>query len=384
MKNKKNFLITGYHFYGWHGSLVHICELAKELNSLGYCVYLAGVEISFEIKELVKDFAKLYFFDNLPLNIEYEYVLAYHEPICTYLLNKGLKYNKLAIGSLSKFVECEIPSVLCKYGFPLVVNSKENEIYQKSIFESDNLNPYVFVNSAPLNFMKDVNLTGVLKNIVIVSNHLPEELLNAAVYLKDKNIQVDIIGKGYKYLRITPELLSNYDLVITIGKTVQYALSLGIPVYNYDHFGGAGYITPDNIDKEEFYNFSGRSENRKISAEQIYNEILSGYEQSFRNIKELKNIARNRYNLKDNISRLLDFLNTTSLQLPNTPEWRIYEARCVQYAKTIINYSKIFNNVNKLLKPLKIFYTIINKLSFKKFYKNKLEQLEVLSLFEVD
>lgn len=40
-----------------------------------------------------------------------------------------------------------------------------------------------------------------------------------------------------EYKSITLEILSQYDVAITIGKTVQYCLVMGVPVYVYDKFG---------------------------------------------------------------------------------------------------------------------------------------------------
>ena len=375
MNERKNFLLTVYAFDGWHGSLIHVCELAKALNSMGFSVYLTGVDISSEIKDYVSGFADLYFFEDLPLNVDYDYVLAYHEPICTYLIEKGLKYKKLAFGSLSSIITMEVPSLLCEYGFPLVVHNRRLEEYMKELFSPADINTYVFINSAPDEFICDVNLSGQLKNIVMISNHLPEELSDAAKILKNNNINVEIFGKGYNYTRITPEILLKYDLIITIGKTVQYALSMGIPVYNYDHFGGVGFIRLDNLDREEFYNFSGRSNFRKLSGKDIYDEIVSGYDFALKEINKIKTIARNRYSLTNNLKSLLNYLDNSGGVLKNTSEWKIYKARCVQYAQMIINYKKEFRNIKNLLYLLKLFYAVINKLSFGRCYKNKLAAL---------
>ncbi len=372
----KTFLITGYYFNDWHGSLIHICELAKALNSRGFCVYLSGVEISSEIKNYVSKFANLYFFDDLPLDVDYDYVLAYHEPICTYLIEKGLKYKKLAFGSLSSIVDMEVPSLLCKYGFPLVVHNRRLEEYMKELFSPDAINMYVFINSAPDEFIRDVKLSGGLNRIAVVSNHIPEELYDAVYLLKENNINVDIWGKGHNYAVITPEILSKYDLVITIGKTVQYALSMGIPVYNYDHFGGEGYLRLINLDKEEFYNFSGRSSFRKLSAEAICSEILDGYNAALSEMDEIKTVARKRYCLSSNLDSLLDYFDKTEVNIQNSSDWKIYKERCIQFAKTIISYEKNCDDMLRMLFPVKLFYTLINKLTINKCFKNKLSMLE--------
>ena len=91
----KKFLITGYYFNGYHGSMMHICELAEHLKKLGYKVFIASFYIDESIKkELIKKTGiNVYFFNDLPLNTEYDYVLGYHEPLLAYLISKGLKYK---------------------------------------------------------------------------------------------------------------------------------------------------------------------------------------------------------------------------------------------------------------------------------------------------
>ena len=83
------------------------------------------------------------------------------------------------------------------------------------------------------------------------------------------------------------------------------------PVYNYDHFGGSGYITPDNIDIEEAHNFSGRSFYTKKTANQIVDEIFSQYDTVVTCQKQLRQIAEERYRLSNRISKILKILEQT-------------------------------------------------------------------------
>jgi hypothetical protein len=69
---------------------------------------------------------------------------------------------------------------------------------------------------------------------------------------------IDAIGSE-KPAITSAELLDHYDCVISIGKTVQYCLVQGIPVFLYDRFGGPGYLNESNYELAEYYNFSGRS-----------------------------------------------------------------------------------------------------------------------------
>ena len=147
-----------------------------------------------------------------------------------------------------------------------------------------------------------------LKNIVIVSNHPPKELKLAAQELRRYGVKTVCYG-GKNSVNVTPELLSNFDCVVSIGKTVQYALAMGLPVYNYDHFGGNGYITTANIEEEERANFSGRSTFTKKSSVEIVSEILANYEVVLGQQQCLKQIAAERYLLSSRINNVMKHLN---------------------------------------------------------------------------
>lgn len=121
-----------------------------------------------------------------------------------------------------------------------------------------------------------------LKNILIVSNHPPREVIEACNILKrDYKINTTLLGQDGKYRPVTPGLLSKYDLVITIGKTVQYCLVSGTPVYIYDRFGGDGYLNNKNFEENKSTNFSGNfmAEDRKRFAgpEELAKDIFEHY-----------------------------------------------------------------------------------------------------------
>ena len=118
-----------------------------------------------------------------------------------------------------------------------------------------------------------------LQSVLFVSNHLPQELAETSRQLKSAGTHVTHLGfGGDRFGRIFPELLAQFDAVVTIGKSTQYCLVMGIPVYSYDHFGGAGWISPENFAFEAFNNFTGYRTNRKLPAEEITSEILTGFE----------------------------------------------------------------------------------------------------------
>ena len=129
-----------------------------------------------------------------------------------------------------------------------------------------------------------------LCNLLIVSNHPPDELLCAKDILSQKyGIEVTLLGEGQeKYELFDLGQLENVDAVITIAKTVSYCLVSRTPVYVYDKFGGGvGWLNEKNFENARKRNFSGYQNSfypnyegdgfRKKSANAIAKEIVDGY-----------------------------------------------------------------------------------------------------------
>jgi hypothetical protein len=141
---------------------------------------------------------------------------------------------------------------------------------------------YNLKNAAPSKFHNNSpSDTKKLKKLLIVSNHVPLELLDAINILKDLHIDVRHIGiekeKGGEYKLIEPEDILKTDAVVTIGKSIQYALCSTRPVYCYDHFGGPGWLSDANFQLAEYKNFSGRCHPIKKNSNQIADELINGF-----------------------------------------------------------------------------------------------------------
>jgi len=142
----------------------------------------------------------------------------------------------------------------------------------------------IFPNPSPKSFIESQfqpTENSIVKNILIVSNHPPQELDQASDLLEHQGIKVTYRGESQKGTAtlITPQELLEYDCVISIGKTVQYCLSLGLPIYVYDHFGGPGYLTKETFDKARYHNFAGRGFPKK-TPQAIVSEIVDHYQQA--------------------------------------------------------------------------------------------------------
>jgi hypothetical protein len=135
-----------------------------------------------------------------------------------------------------------------------------------------------FYNAAPqIFFAAPRALPGRPQNILVVTNHRDADLMSAIDLLRTDSVLRHIGRSGDEIRLVTPDLIQAADLVISIGKTVPYALAARIPVYVYDHFGGPGYLTSDNFNRAARFNFTGRRCERRLKGDDIRQDILEGY-----------------------------------------------------------------------------------------------------------
>lgn len=138
----------------------------------------------------------------------------------------------------------------------------------------------VFGNPAPERFWVERPRSRThLKRILVVTNHLPKDLADALDLLAPTH---EVIRRGEQQelgavsRLISPAELDDADAIISIGKTVQYALASGVPVFCYDHFGGPGWLSETNFEAARAKNFSGRGFTQRGPTE-IAQELLSGF-----------------------------------------------------------------------------------------------------------
>lgn len=143
-------------------------------------------------------------------------------------------------------------------------------------FYSTNVPMTVMPNPAPSSFIMTKDKVDGIKNVLFVTNHSCEEIIEAHHVLESKGVRCHLIGIDGEYRLLTPKDIRAADAVVTIGKTVQYCLVSGTPVYVYDHFGGYGYMTDETYEDARYSNFSGRGGIR-MTGDEMASEILAGF-----------------------------------------------------------------------------------------------------------
>lgn len=328
----KRFLITQPIMFMIGGSSVVTIELAEYLIKNGAkvvvyaCVLGDPVKTICEEKGIIVDEAKNT--PNYKLS-DFDYIWV-HSQILPESLLRDIEKNPKQ--KMPKFI------FLHMSGMDWIPDEKpwiydlENKLSSKSLFISeevekvnqDMLDPEIskgfFRNPAPLEYAKIKYRDNGLRNILVVSNHPPAEVVDAKKILENKGINVVMMGEKQKdYMLMTSEILQQYDAVITIAKTVPYCLVSGIPVYIYDMYsGGVGWLSERKFQKAKNRNFSGYQNKfyknyigdffEKKTAEQIAQEITDGYEVAKEFQAKNKNFFEKEFLMDSVFPRILEDL----------------------------------------------------------------------------
>lgn len=286
----KRFLITQSSLRLLAGSEINTLELADYLQNQGasitvYTHFLSKpISIYFENKKIKV------ITDDKQLNIDdYDYVWVHHQTIPPSFIEK-LSQGRAV--QLPTFVFMHMSGLATHFLEQPHIWDLEKRIAAKVLFVSDETRDNIASNSldvskldegfyrnpTPIEFTRVEHMpSDNLRRVLVVSNHPPEEIIEAAILLRKKGIDVVMAGEGQKkYRLITADYLNGFDVVISIGKTVQYCLVANIPVYIYDVWGGPGYLDRENEGNAKWYNYSGRYFNKK-NALTIVEEINNNY-----------------------------------------------------------------------------------------------------------
>jgi len=304
-------LIATSRFQDLAGSEITVLEYAIELSLQGNAVSIACFFQSERYKdECIKHGIQLATFDDSALiNTRWDVIWVFHQPTFYALFSKWNYSTKHTVfSSLSHFEPLETPPIEI---FPLNIittHSEENLSYFNEHYPDYSSRALFLPNSIPRDFW--VNQKSVeAEKVLIVSNHIPTELLQLKNILESQGTIVDIYGAGHIEDRITPQVLSNYKFCISIGKTVQYCLALKIPVFCYDHFGGPGWITDKNIITAADKNFSGRCTPTKYTASELHEKISDELIPSVAELESNYQFAKENFSLEKNLSEVLDALS---------------------------------------------------------------------------
>lgn len=293
----KKWLITTPMISRIMGSTVVAYELAMQLKATGDEVIVYTDFLGMPFREYFEnaDISVVKADDNLSLSIyDFDFVWAQSQVLPLSMI------DELAAG-----VDKDEPSAKFIFnhmsGQPLqiapdempYIPGLEEKIADLSVFVSEEAKlanepwigqsqTFLFPNPVNDSYVDKIRNINDLKKVMVVTNHDVPELEKAIELLEDHDIAVSRLGMGTnsEYRLITPDDFDGVDLVITMGKTVQYALMQNIPVYVYGRFAGPGYLTTSNLQLTAKNNFSGRGFETRKSADELVEEIISGFHQA--------------------------------------------------------------------------------------------------------
>lgn len=267
------------------GSELVVQELAEELIFRGWSCDLTAWNIGQPMASIAKKSGINILRKPVDINpFDYDLVWIQNrlEPVFSYNANEASCYRTLFI-----FAHLDNNWPYAKPGFyferqlgELFVTPAEEgaQLLIKSGISKEKI--VCFRNAAPRSFAECIDKqSSKAQNLLIVSNHLAPELQEAKQILESLYLNVRWFGRGGDIdgQRITRNELAWADAVISIGKTVSYAIRSKKPIYIYGHFGGPGWLDENNFSVASKFNFSGRCCNRKLSAADIVEEIIHGY-----------------------------------------------------------------------------------------------------------
>ena len=305
-------LVVTNHLAEFAGSEIVAVEVAEALRTLGCKVDLFANYIDSPMKkEILALGLRATDQEDFPNPFDYDVVWCQHNIVALLLSGRQLPdswFTYFVFCHLSPYEPIETPGIVLEEILAdcVMANSPETQL---DLFKLgiDNKLIKTFYNAAPSKFIQDIDTSSNLHRLLLVSNHLPEEIKEASNLAKALHgIDVRYIGREGEVKRVTPKDIRDADAVVTIGKTVQYTILAGRPVYCYDQFGGPGWILPSNLDLAEAYNFSGRCCNRKIGVVEICSEWISKYNEATSLTKEIKTSRQQRYTLEHYLSNILE------------------------------------------------------------------------------
>ncbi len=308
-------LLTNHNIINYAGSELVTLDMATEFQQRGWNVTVAtfrfGGDIEKNFNERGIKVVNVLHQSLSEWEIEFDVIWSHHFPVLIKcLVEDYVKTKFLVLSSLSPYEPLEsIPFFHSKSDL-ILCNSEETKKEHLQSNKYTNLNKeklFVFINSVPsgwFNISRDKD-NSELKRIGIISNHPPAEVLDAINILKSKKIDVDLIGISGTSKLVNIDVLSSYDAIITIGRTVQHCMALGIPVFCYDHFGGPGWLSADNFQLAEWFNYSGRCSYQRFQSQQLVDNLLNGFIESRKHISFFRNYALENYSLTKNTDTVL-------------------------------------------------------------------------------
>lgn len=361
---RKRVLITNLFVQKYTGSELHTLSIAKQFLKKGYEVVVAVFAKAYPLMELFETIPDLHVVNCLKHHLpfrHYDIFWAQHYAVADWVILKNqISCDRLIVSRLGIYNSLEALPCFTKNADMICCVSQEIE---DSIREQigENIQIEKIENCVDEEFFSAYTekKAGTLKSVAVVSNHIQDDIVKAAEILRAKGIKVNFYGQQYEAVLVTAELLQKYEVVITIGKTVQYCLACGTIPYIYDYYGGPGYLTKSNFERARMYNFSGRGFQRKETAEDLVHDILESYDKAVQLRNDWHKKAEILYRMDDRFELFYQKLMECSV---NTREL----SKCYDSIEKerILRYAEGINGTLDLhISTAKVYFELENELN---------------------
>jgi glycosyltransferase involved in cell wall biosynthesis len=319
----KRVLITNIWFNVFSGSEMVCLELYSHLESIGIAVDIVANTISDDMKNYCEENnINLYSSTNFTPTEDYDLVWVHHNYLPINLLGEQidkLSRARFIFHHMSPFEPLEaayFPEIESALASSILSNSSETlEAISNLGIEKQRIE--VFGNPAPSTFREGARLRKNLQNILFVTNHPPQEILELIEVLVNEGFAVKHLGMGSRLAtnqKISKSDIDWADAIITIGKSVQYAILNKLPVYIYDIHGGEGWLdSSEKLELSARTNFTGRPNCRKLNSGEIYSEFLSGFEKAAAAVYNVNEMITSKFDLTHKMTDVLRKLEQSSL-----------------------------------------------------------------------
>ncbi len=309
MTTRRALFLTSQ-FFAYAGSEMTVLELAEELTARGWRCEIRAAVIGSPLG--MRAFGKNVEIASLEGRIDvsgFDLVWCQHGSIANIDYDKlsGAGRPLIVAVHLSPYTELE--KVLHPYERELsdlvVANSEETRRSLPGWIDVDDV--IVSHNPAPATFFQPRTHRDKISSVLCVTNHLASELSHVLLHFeRNMGVRVSRVGRGADLRRVEWRDVEMADLVIAIGKTVQYALASQTPVYVYDHFGGDGWVTARTLPEMSAFNFSGRPSRRRLSSDQIFEELTNDFSRVVQETKDISDAALADFDLRRFVDVLLE------------------------------------------------------------------------------
>ena len=305
----KNILFTSVVFKNFAGSELVTLSQVNYFLEKGWNVDVFTLEYDKPLQEVVDDRINVVTLDDISqIKEQYDLIISRQYPLLDYVLfTLRVQAKRVYYECVSYRIPVDAYPIYYKH-LTLIGAVSTRVINEMTKFGYNMEDAYYMPNYATKEYFDiDYQKSKDLKKIAIVSNHVPQELEDFKAYaLENTDMQIDIYGMHHTYKLITPELLKEYDVIISVGKTIFYSIAMGIPSYTYDEVCTEGYITLENYQKNFSNNFAYNLEYNKKTGKEIYVEIVTNYHKVLGETEKLKENARRDFFFDDLMDHLLN------------------------------------------------------------------------------